>query len=397
MRKIMVFWVLTLFLCVFDCPADTFTHRQTGEVFHGYAAGRKVRNETIVHTVEKGIQRLDLADYQVKYDCQGRQNKVVVLSVNNAVELEVEAEAIEKIIFNASNKGPLFIIVQLDASGGQPSVIKRVCAAITETKNCPIYALVGGGKTKGVYGAATMLALACDRIYIAPQGSIGAAKMREGSAGDANEVNIDLRERFGESVGEKFTSAYRAYIAALAEQNGRPGLLAMAMVDRNIEVMEVADGSGRAFIEPVNKKQNQVVSRIWAMKGTLLTLSAQQAVQCKIADGIAETQSRLIKMLGADTAEIVYEDSHIKARQEFEKAEKRFEKLISNIKALEKKQVCLLRNRRQQLRVLTKLIRSYKQAIDLVEHNPDLHCDIFSLKTSLNTARGKFQQIKSAR
>ena len=396
MRKIVVFWVLTLFFCVFDCSADTFTHKQSGEVLHGYATSREVRGETIVHTAEKGIQRLALGDYQVKYDCQGRQNKVVVLGVNNAVELEVEAEAIAKAIVNASNKGPLFIILQLDASGGEPSVIKRVCAAITGTRNCPVYAFVGGGESKGVYGAVTMLALACDRIYIAPQANIGAAKVLEGSVEDVNAINVDLRERFGESVGEKFASAYRAYVAALAEQNDRPGLLAMAMVDRDIEVLEVAGDGGRAFIEPVNKRQGQSVARIWAKKGMLLTLSAQQAVQCKMAEGIAASQGQLIKMLGGGAAEIVYEDSHIKVRQEFEKARKQFEELVSNIKTLEKKQVHL-RDRRQQMRVLMKLVGSYKQAVDLAEHNPDLNCDIFSLKTKLNTAQGKYQQIKSGR
>jgi len=401
MCKTIVFILLALSSFSADGFADTFTHKRSGEVLHGYATQKKMRDKTVVRTVEKGIQHLALSEYKVSYDSHGRENKVTVLAVRKPIQLQVEAEAIEKAIINASNKGTLFILLELDSAGGNPSIIKRICACITGTENCPIYAFINGGQANGVYAASAMLALACDRIYMAPHSNIGAAKVQQD---DDKKANLDLKKRFGESIGEKFTSAYRAYAAALAEQNDRPGLVAMAIVDKDIEVIEVAQAApakaktpaAKRFIEPINRKADQTVIRTWSRKGRPLTLSAQQAVQCKMADKIVASQAELLEMLGAEDAQLVYEDSHIKARQEFAEIEKRFKKLIKDIKELEKAKASI-RDRRQRLRTLSRLIDSYEQAIDLAEHNTDLHFNVSPMRWNLNTAKGQYQRIRAAR
>ncbi|MFH1615761.1 MAG: hypothetical protein ABIG61_11860 [Planctomycetota bacterium] len=388
------FFILTcFFLSGSDtCPADTFTHKQTGEVLHGYAAQKAAGRETIVRTVEKGVQRLNLSDYEVKYDKIGRTDKIIIFNISQPIQSAVEAEVIEKALAEASNKGPLFILFELDTAGGNSDVIKIICAAITKTRNCPVYAFVNGTRNNGTFAAAVMIALACDRIYISPQSCFGAAKTDK----EAETQNIDLRERFGDSIGEKFASGYRAYVASLAERNKRPALLAMAMVDEQIEVMEVLADGKKLFIEPIDKKQSYSVVRTWSKRGELLTLSAQEAVDSGMAEMIVNSRTRLFEILEAANGKVTYENSHIKARDEFEKIQEHFSILIKNVNVLEDEKLTA-KERRHRLLILSKLIRSYEDLVDLVEHNRDLRADILTLHSRLNSARADYRVLKSQR
>ena len=70
-----------------------------------------------------------------------------------------------------------------------------------------------------------MIAMACDRIYIAPNGKIGALT---GWIPGPDGMPVKLPD----DVAEKFLSAERAEVRALTKQKGYPPAIAMAMVDR---------------------------------------------------------------------------------------------------------------------------------------------------------------------
>jgi membrane-bound ClpP family serine protease len=326
--------LLTCLLLAVPSVGDTFTHRKTGEVFQGYTTQEKRGNKTLVRIGDKQApEYLDLADYDVELNPSGRRNQVIILPIKTEVELECETEAFEKAIEIASNQGPLFILIEIDTPGGRVDLMKRICNAIIKTNNCRIVAFVSGGNYGGAYSAGAIIALACDYIYMADGTAIGAATPILVSSSEVK----DLKSTFGEAVGEKLLSAERAYIASLAEQNGRPGLLAKAMVDKDIEVWEVIENGKTRFIEPENKKPEQTVVRVWSKKGSLLTLTAVEADQCGIADKVVTSRDELFAELAATKAKQVYNKDTLKAKQEFEKVQREFNEILLSISSVEKR------------------------------------------------------------
>ncbi len=119
------------------------------------------------------------------------------------------------------------------------------------------------------YSAGALLAIACERIYFAPGGVIGAA----------TPVYFDKGRM--EEAPEKIVSAVRKLFRATAEARGRPPEVAEAMVDRDVAI--------EGLIE----------------SGKLLTLTAQEAAQWGYSDGEAEDLKALLQAGGLAGAETV--------------------------------------------------------------------------------------------
>ncbi|MGA1980488.1 MAG: hypothetical protein ABSG99_08025 [Sedimentisphaerales bacterium] len=372
------------------CFADTFTHRQTGEALHGYIAGQSEDGETIVVTKEKGQVRLNLAQWQIVTDRAGRNNKVIILTIDDEIGLEIETQAFEQEVAKLSKEGPLFILFEIDTPGGRGDLAQRICAALTQIKSCPTVAFVKGGKYGGALSAGAAVAFACDKIYMANNTVIGAATAIAISETGRPE---SLKEAFGEEVGEKFASAWRAYFASLAERNHRPGLLARAMVDRNIEVVEVAEADKRLFIDPVNKKPQQHIVHTWNKKGSLLTLTAAEAVECMIADKVINSRQELLSELDAANAEIVINNEIQKARTELKRARGQVDRIRKSID-LKIEQSKYRHSRPKVLEILRSAKSEFQTLIKLAKKYPDLELDIQSLEKELNSIEAAYQDAK---
>lgn len=224
-------------------------------------------------------------------------------------------------------RAPFFILIEIDTPGGRGDLMKRMCDAIISADNCRTVAFVSGGEYGGAYSAGAVIALACDYIYIAEGTAIGAASPSIG--------NADL-SAFGEEFKAKTLSASRGYVASLAEQNGRSGLLAKAMVDSNIAVMEIAEGEKTKFIAPEDKIESQTVRRVWNNAGSLLTLTAAEAVQCGMANKILNSDEEIISEFGFEDPRIVRNQDTIRARALFEDAKTNLKKLYDDVDYLRK-------------------------------------------------------------
>ncbi|MHC4362735.1 MAG: hypothetical protein ACYSTZ_07905, partial [Planctomycetota bacterium] len=96
------------------CRADTFTHRQTKEVVHGYATSKTADSNTLVHTQEKGEIALKLAQWHRTTDRLGRKNKVIVLTIDDKIMLQIETEAVLEALARGPDEGPLFVLLEID-------------------------------------------------------------------------------------------------------------------------------------------------------------------------------------------------------------------------------------------------------------------------------------------
>jgi ATP-dependent protease ClpP protease subunit len=410
------------YLLVVPCAADTFTNKRTGEVFQGYATQEKKGSKTIIRIGDnQTLKSIDLSDYDVKWNTLGRRNQIIILPIKNRIELECETKAFEKAIKTASNQGPFLILIEIDTPGGQGDLMKRICDAIISARNCRTVAFISGGEYGGAYSAGAIIALACDFIYMADGTAIGAASPSVGG--------VDL-STYGEEFKEKMLSASRGYVASLAEQNGRSGLLAKAMVDSNVAVLEVVEGGKTIFITPEDKKESQTVQRVWNKNGSLLTLTAAEAIQCGIANKILNDEKEIISEFGFEGPKIIHNQDTIKARTQFEFAKTTVTNLYKDVDYL-RKDVSLklaqygpldqsyhhtirvvygyydgtsqgskeISDRRKNLKItllraLRDLSLKYTGINALSEANPDLHTNIEEFKKEINTIEVLHKNIR---
>jgi ATP-dependent protease ClpP protease subunit len=310
--------------CGFICLGDTFTNKSTGETFYGYPTQITKGNKTLIRTGSNFQPKyVDLSEYDIEKNSQGRRNKVAVININDAIEYECEVKALEKAIEAESNQGPEFILLEIDTPGGRVDLAERICDALSKADNCRIVAFVNGG----AISAGAIVALACDEVYMSQGATIGGAT----SYVVKGEGPQSFKEAFGETVGEKMQSIWIAFCEGVAEKNNRPTKIVRAMIDKDISVVEVEEEGNREFICSTDKKPSEKIVKTWSEKGKLLTLTAGEAAECGIADSIVPSREELVSKLATKNARQVLNSSNIKVRQAY----KLIEDNLTKIKVLE--------------------------------------------------------------
>ena len=165
---------------------------------------------------------------------------------------EAEAEGAQAVVFVLSTPGGY-----LDSAGA-------IRNAILDAQ-IPTIAYVD----REAYSAGALLAIACERIYFAPGGVMGAATPVYFEGGKPVEAP------------EKIVSATRKLFRATAEVRARPPEIAEAMVDRDVAI--------EGLIE----------------SGKLLTLTADEALQWGYSDGEAESLEAVLRAEGLGGAKTV--------------------------------------------------------------------------------------------
>jgi len=210
---------------------------------------------------------------------------------------------------------------------------------------------------------------------------------------------VDLKKVLGEEVGEKMNSAWRNYVGSLAELNNRPGLLAKAMVDKEIAVVEILHNGKRQFVEPFNQQTGDKIVKTWSRKGTLLTLTAMEAVQCGIADATAASRDELFGIMKAPSAPIQENGRMAEARKQFEDILKRFKKINDSLD-LRVQQLGTFSNtvpRAQVLKTYQGVVQEIRALIRMVQTCPDLPYSQDDLQAALNAVQAQYDAIRMAR
>lgn len=148
--------------------------------------------------------------------------------------------------------------------------------------------------------AGAFIALSTTHVYMSPSGTIGSALPVLGGPDGL----LPLPEDDG--VREKELSFLRSQFRSMAEARGRPAALAAAMVDPDVEVLQVRIDNELRILDQ-DELQNlrdagtpyEPVATIVAA-GKLLNMTARQAVELRFVDGIAETLAQVLERLGYD-------------------------------------------------------------------------------------------------
>ena len=188
------------------------------------------------------------------------------------------------------------LVVEIDTPGGEIELMWTLAE------------MLEGGARDGVTtvawvndeasSAGVVLTLACRAIYMRSRSTIGSAAPIQLTPGGIQTVGID------EVAREKFLSSLRGKFRAWAEERGRPGQLAEAMVDARIEVRQVRLDGQLVFLTGVEyddaTERGRAVEHVRTVsaRGELLNLTGDEALDLGLVDGLADDFDELLEKIG---------------------------------------------------------------------------------------------------
>ena len=182
------------------------------------------------------------------------------VEISGTIDLGL-APFVARVITEAETNNADLIVFDINTLGGRLDAMIQIRDAIVDAK-VPTVAYVN----PRAISAGALIAMACKQIYMAPGATIGAATPVSGA---------------GEKASEKVVSYARSEFRATAERNGRNPEIAAAMVDDAVAIPGLID------------------------EGKLLTLTTEQALQWKMADGQLSSFNRLLTGLKFEGANVV--------------------------------------------------------------------------------------------
>ena len=187
---------------------------------------------------------------------QARTPHVVLMQLTGRIDTSFVPYA-RRVLKTATAQGAEAVIVHINTPGGRADAAMQIRDALLDA-DIETIAFID----KEAYSAGALIALACQRIYMASGGVIGAAAP----------VSVN-----GAPVSEKYISAIRKLFRATAEHRGRPPRVAEAMVDTDVAVPNLVQ------------------------KDKLLTLTTQEALLWKVVDGQVASVDALVEQRGWST------------------------------------------------------------------------------------------------
>ncbi len=194
----------------------------------------------------------------------GGKSLVYVVPVKGVIDLGL-APFIQRVLAEANQNQAAAVILDINTLGGRVDAAVQIRDALLDS---PVRTIAFVDKR--AISAGALIALASEKIVMAPGGTIGAATpVQSGRTGET-----------AEKSSEKTVSYVRKEFRATAESRKRPPLIAEAMVDSDVVIPDVTE------------------------KGKLLTLTTDEALQLKVADFQALSIEALLKELNIQDVEL---------------------------------------------------------------------------------------------
>ncbi|MEX2598253.1 MAG: nodulation protein NfeD, partial [Dehalococcoidia bacterium] len=161
-----------------------------------------------------------------------------VVQIDSEIDLGV-APYLDRVLGEAASANAAAVVLEINTPGGRLDAALDMKNALLDSP-VPTFAFVN----REAYSAGALIAIATERVYMAPGAVLGAATPITGT---------------GETADEKTVSAVRSAFRSTAESRGLDPRVAEAMVDPRVEIPGLIDG------------------------GSLLTLTTTEAVQWEYA------------------------------------------------------------------------------------------------------------------
>ena len=179
------------------------------------------------------------------------KNKVFVLKIRQEINPQV-SRYVDVALAQAVSINADYVIVDMNTYGGRVNDADYIRTKLLDFKK-PVWVFIN----KNAASAGALISIACDKIYMQPGATIGAATVVVGNGGAA--------------APDKYQSYMRGMMRSTAKTNKRDPRIAEAMVDQNIA------------IDSISKK------------GEVITFSTEEAIKHGYCEGKVNTITDILK------------------------------------------------------------------------------------------------------
>lgn len=175
---------------------------------------------------------------------------------------------IQRTLEDAESNEATAVIFDINTFGGRVDAATQIKDAILGADILTIAFI-----NRRAISAGALISLSCEKIYMTGGGLIGAA------------TAVDMT---GKKGSEKVISFMREEMASTAEKRGRSKEIARGMVDEELTFTHLVIGGDSIKVDDIEGRKD----------GKLISLTTEQALKYKIADGTAENMEALLDSLG---------------------------------------------------------------------------------------------------
>ena len=182
---------------------------------------------------------------------------------------------IQRTLEDAESNEATAVIFDINTFGGRVDAATQIKDAILGA-NISTIAFIN----RRAISAGALISLSCEKIYMTGGGLIGAA------------TAVDMT---GKKGSEKVISFMREEMASTAEKRGRSKEIARGMVDDELSFTHLVIGRDSIKVDDIEGRKD----------GKLISLTTEQALKYKIADGTAENIEALLDSLGYSSVKTI--------------------------------------------------------------------------------------------
>ncbi|MBK6915440.1 MAG: nodulation protein NfeD [Ignavibacteriales bacterium] len=201
----------------------------------------------------------------IAFSISAQTNKVFLITIDEEIDIGL-VPYVTRVIHEAEISNASAIIVKINTFGGRVDAATQIKDALLKSKIITIAFI-----NNRAISAGSLIALSCNKIIMAPGGSIGAAT---------------VVDQMGEKQSEKYQSYMRSEMRSTAEKNGRRTDIAQGMVDERIIIPGLVDST------------------------QLVTLTTEEAIKYGIADIESSDLKEGLQKLGFENFEVVNNESN---------------------------------------------------------------------------------------
>ncbi|MDR3210404.1 MAG: ATP-dependent Clp protease proteolytic subunit [Planctomycetota bacterium] len=235
-------------------------------------------------------------------------DRVIVLSITGTLIGSPVSELPDQVIQaleRADREGAKRVVLEIDSPGGEVGICDTLSRRIFETKT-PVTSLV---VHKAVSGGA-MIAVAASQLVMTRSARIGDIQPMPFGLGGSTEMD--------DRSAEKIEVDIRTIMKVFGENHGRSPAVLAAMVSRDIELYQVTLEGGEVVYldaEEIQVREDNLAkgrdevkmtaTRLIKPRGKLLELTAQQALEYKIADQVVDSPADYYAGAGLEESELI--------------------------------------------------------------------------------------------
>ena len=201
-------------------------------------------------------------------------NVVYRIPIQGTIDLGLPPYISRELAEAEKNKA-LAVIFDIDTFGGRVDAATQIKDAILDSDLLTVAFI-----NRRAISAGALISLSCEKIYMTGGASIGAA------------TAVDMS---GKKGSEKVISFMREEMASTAEKRNRNTAIARGMVDEELSFNHIVINGDSIIVDDLEGRK----------EGKLISLTTQQAIKYKIADGTVENIKLLLDSLGLSKVNII--------------------------------------------------------------------------------------------